>query len=113
MIELLKNRSFQLWEYRVSHGSLLIRSPKKSGLATNVDLKFFGVEYISVPRHLREIALSYATDEEERSLARLLGKHIGREKIFVFESPTGRYLIVAAGMKVEENELDIFESPFG
>lgn len=112
MIELPKDRSFQLWEYRVSHGSLLIRSPKKDGQRFNVDLKFFGVEYISVPRHLREIALSSATNEEMQYLERLLAKPIEKEKIFVFQSPAARYIVVAAGMKVDENELDIFESPF-
>jgi hypothetical protein len=40
------SRRFQLWEYRVSHGSLLVRSPKGPDATTNVDLVFDGVEYI-------------------------------------------------------------------
>lgn len=67
---------------------------------------------MSVPRHLKEIAISDVTAEEVQSLERLLGRPIEQEKIFVLKSPVARYLIVAAGMKVDENELDIFDSPF-
>jgi hypothetical protein len=44
------DRTFQLWEYRVSHSSLLNRSPKSPGVSTNIDLICTGVEYLAVPR---------------------------------------------------------------
>jgi len=112
MIDLPKDRNFQLWEYHVSHGSLLIRSPRNSDQKHNIDIKFFGVELISAPRHLKNIVMSDATHEEIQSMEQMLGKSIAKGTVFALESPTGRYLIVAAKMKVEENELDIFDSPF-
>ena len=39
-------RTFQLWEYRVSHGSLLIRSPKGEDVAMNIDIICVGVERV-------------------------------------------------------------------
>jgi hypothetical protein len=45
----------------VSHGSLLVRSPKGPDATTNVDLIFVGVEYICCPRMLRGVELVEAT----------------------------------------------------
>ncbi len=112
MIELLDDRSFQLWEYRVSHGSLLIRSPKKGDQRFNIDIKYFGVEYLAVPRHLKEIVESKATKEEVNCVEQILGTPVNEDNVFVLESPTGRHLVVAAKMKIEESKLDIFDSPF-
>ena len=53
----LKNRNFQLWEYHVSHGSLLIRSPKRGEDTKNIDIVFAGVEYMALPRHLKSVEL--------------------------------------------------------
>ena len=53
-----QNRDFQLWEYKVSHGQLLIRSPKDELHSKNLDLIFRGVQFISSPRHFRGIVLS-------------------------------------------------------
>ncbi len=112
MIELLVGRSFQLWDYRVSHGSLLIRSPRKSGHRFNVDIKYFGVEYVAVPRHLKEIVYLEANKDEVKYVERILGKSINKDNVFVLESSTGRHLIVASRMKIEESEFDIFDSSF-
>ena len=112
MNKLLEGRSFQLWEYKVSHGSLLIRSPKKGEQKYNVDIKFFGVEYLAAPRHLKEITITDAVEEEMQSLGDILGSPPDQNKVYVLESHKNRHLIVAAGLKVEANELDIFDSPF-
>ncbi len=110
MINLPKGRNFQLWEYNVSHGSLLIRSPKKGDHKYNIDVKFYGVEFVSVPRHLEHIAIVNASNEEIQYLKNLIGKSI--ENVFVLKSAKARHLVAAAGIKVDENELDIFDSPF-
>jgi hypothetical protein len=52
------DRAFQLWEYKVSHGSLLIRSPKGPEISTNIDLVCVGVEYPAAPRHIGDSNLS-------------------------------------------------------
>lgn len=112
MIEQLNDKKFQFWEYLVSHGSLLIRSPKKGDQQYNVDIKFYGVEYVAVPRHLEGIVQSKVNAEEVKHVERMLGKPVNKDNVFVLESSTGRHLVVAAKMKVEENEADIFNSPF-
>jgi hypothetical protein len=43
-------RKFQFWQYRVSHGEVLVRSPKDAAHPRNVDLMFVGVEYVDLPR---------------------------------------------------------------
>lgn len=48
----------------MSHGSLLIRSPRDSDHPKNVDLICTGVEYLAVARHLKGIELVEPTAEE-------------------------------------------------
>ena len=112
MSELLKNRNFQLWEYCVSHGSLLIRSPKVEEFKENIDIKFYGVSYVAAPRFLGEVSLLNANDDELNSLSVAIGKPVAVDNAFVLESKGVRHLIVAVGVKIDANELDIFESPF-
>ncbi len=106
------NRTFQLWEYRVSHGSLLIRSPQGAETKNNVDIVFIGIEYLAAPRFLRGVEIAEPTNEELRQLEARLGKRLTESSIVILVSAGQRFPIVAASFKVEENELDIFESPF-
>lgn len=106
------NRIFQLWEYRVTHGSLLIRSPQSSEAKTNVDIICTGVEYLAVPRFFRGLEIVEPTSEEVRSLEEKLGKQLTSASAYILVSSKQRFPIVAASFKLEENEQDIFESPF-
>ncbi len=119
MLELrAEDRQFQVWEYQVSHGQLLIRSPKSPPTeraperTTNVDISFLGVEYMSVPRVLRGLVLEQATPEEVRELGALLGKAPERGAVVVLASAGRRFFVVAHSFAVSENDWDIFESPF-
>lgn len=119
MLELrAEDRQFQVWEYQVSHGQLLIRIPKSPATeraperTTNVDIAFLGVECMSVPRVLRGVALDQATPEEAREIDALLGKAPGRGEIVVLASAGRRFFVVAHSFAVSENDWDIFESPF-
>jgi hypothetical protein len=103
-----RGRQFQLWEYRVSHGSLLIRSPAGPGRETSVDIICTGLEYLAAPRHLGEITVSEATQIELDRLQKILGSRFSPP----LESLGERFLIVAASLKVQEHLGDIFESPF-
>jgi len=104
-------RVFQLWEYRVSHGSLLIRSPQSAGETRNVDIIFAGVEYLAIPRFFRGIEIVEATPAEIRLLEERLAKDISSKSVHIIASSAKRFPIVAASLKLEENELEIFESP--
>ena len=106
------DRTFQLWEYRVGHGSLLIRSPKNTKIKTNVDLIFRGVEYLSVPRFFRGIEFKEATHKDIQKLTNKLGRQVLVHAVHVFVSDEHRFYVVAANFQIEENEKDIFNSPF-
>lgn len=112
MSELTKDREFQLWEYHVSHGSLLIRSPAGPGTETSIDIICVGVEYLGAPRHLGEITISEATPAEIKKLEEILGKTLLPSRTWARQSTRQRCLLVAVALKVQEHHGDIFESPF-
>jgi hypothetical protein len=105
-------RVFQIWEYRVSHGSLLIRSPKGSDGSSNIDIVCVGVEYIASPTLLRGVEILKPSTDEMDALEKTLGTSLAAASVHVIASSGQRYLIVAAGVRVEHHERDIFESPF-
>jgi hypothetical protein len=114
MSALTNGRKFQLWEYHVSHGSLLIRSPAGPGIETSVDIVCVGVEYVAAPRHLGEITVRPATEAEVERLENVLQKEISPPlRVWVFESASERFLLVGVALDVREHHGDIFESPFG
>jgi len=111
-------RTFQIWEYQVSHGQLLIRSPKAPAttsspeFATNIDLVCLGVDYMAVPAILHGLELAEATPDEVQSLEPLLGRVVLPKKVRMLVSQGRRFPIVAVSFDISENDWDIFESPF-
>lgn len=112
MKEKLKSRDFQLWYYRVSHGELLIRSPKDKENITNIDIMFFDVKYIELPRHLPNLTLEEAKYEDKIYLKEKTGHNYLKKDIVVINSNGNRHIIVATIYKIIENELDLFDLPF-
>jgi hypothetical protein len=112
MSELTKGREFQLWEYHVSHGSLLIRSPAGPGFETSIDIICLGVEYLAAPRHLGEIIVSEATGAEIERLEEILFKKLLPSRVWALQGSRQRSLVVAVALKVQEHRGDIFDSPF-
>ena len=112
MIASYPNRHFQLWEYKVSHGSLLVRSPKTMELDLNVDIVFSGVELVSMPRHLHGLDFARASLEDRLSAKQLIGHEVAADRLFILISRNVRYKIIAANYKVNENAMEIFDSPF-
>ena len=106
------DRNFQLWEFKVSHGSLLIRSPKETGTPTNIDLICTGVEYFEMPRHLLGLTTQEASTEEMTRLSNILRRKLDSSSIRIIVSQGHRFPIVAASFRLSENDSDIFESPF-
>ncbi len=111
MIASFPDRRFQLWEYRVSHGSLLLRSPRGPEISHNVDIVFVGVEFLCAPRLFRGLEFAQGTEEDVGRAAALVAE-VKAERVFVLLSEGRRHLVVAAGFKVDENQQDIFDSPF-
>lgn len=112
MSELVKGRRFQLWEFHVSHGSLLIRSPAAQESMTSIDIICVGVEYISAPRHLREVTIVQPTAEEIQSLEKVLQKSLPPSHVWIMQSAGQRFTIVASALQVREHSGEIFDSPF-
>jgi hypothetical protein len=112
------DRTFKLWEYQISHGQLLVRSPKAPATETspealtNLDLICLGVEYMAVPRFFRGLEIVPPTPDEIQNLEVLLGKAISPDNVRILKSEGKRFPIVASSCSTSENDWDIFESPF-
>jgi hypothetical protein len=111
------DRTFKIWEYQISHGQLLIRSPKAPATSTspefltNVDLICLDVEYMAIPRILNGLELLEPTWEEIQNIEGLLDRKIDSEKIKILVSSRKRFPLVAFSLSFSENDWDIFESP--
>ena len=81
-------RRFQLWEYRVSHGQMLLRSVPPGEDATNVDVLFWGVSRIDLPTRFDGLKIALTPD-----------------RVLKIESNGRQYAVAAAGCKVMENRL--------
>ncbi len=106
-------RNFQFWQYRVSHGELLVRSPKDAVCPRNADLMFAGVEYVDLPRFLPSMEVEEPNNDDLARARERVGKPVERGSVFVLRSHGRHYIVVAAAVKMVESEMDIFESPFG
>jgi hypothetical protein len=112
MIISFPDRHFQLWEYRVSHGSLLVRSPRGPRIPNNIDIIFAGVEFLSMPRHLRGLELDQGHEDEDiRRVSDEFGD-VEPSQVYVLISAGRRHVLVAAGLEVRQHGGDIFDSPF-
>ncbi len=112
MIASYQARHFQLWEYKVSHGSLLVRSPRRPTIPTNIDLFFVGVEFVMLPRHLEGVELMHGTLDDVKKIRTIIGHEVPAKHVFVFLSSGNRFHVVATTYKLDQNEGDIFGSPF-
>jgi hypothetical protein len=110
---LLRGRKFQLWHYIVSHGHLLIRSGIDNRETTNIDISFTAVTYVEVPRHLGEITLDEPTDEERARLKARTDKFYDDYQTTVIVSGLNRFYVVSSWVSIEENQLDLFDAPYG
>lgn len=103
-------RAFRLWDYNVSHNQLLFRSPKGTDSKENVDIVFWGVEYLDVPTTFKEVDIVPGTLRDAEKVSMLIGKPIGPGDVYRLVSSEHIFLVAAAGYKVLSNDLDLFES---
>lgn len=111
---LLVGRSFQLWEYRVSHGELLIRSPADDTHDRNVDILFTGVRLIMAPRRLREIQIVPPSTVDFQVASHQLGEAVAAEDLVVIRGATVNHYVVAAKAWIADggDSLAMFANPF-
>lgn len=110
----LKERTFEIWEFKVSLGSLLIRSPKGESRShpQNIDLIYMGVDYMCLPKVLHGLEIVEANSEEVSRLEEIFVNAARPDYVHVLASNGHRFQIVASFFKIDENEDDIFTSPF-
>ena len=106
---IISDRRFQIWEYKVSHQQLLIRSPKSKEHATNLDLIFVGVDYLALPKSMDGISV-VPPDEAEQRFASTFNSESYSPQIIILETRGKRHMVIAAKYRVFENDLDLFES---
>lgn len=108
------DREFRIWNYTVSHCSLLLRSEMSfigednfsEELSYNIDIEISGVSFIGIPTTLRNLKIKEISED-------LLPDHIDKElckydlKIFEFEEENERYYIIAAGLMIATNKWDL------
>jgi hypothetical protein len=103
-------RRFQIWDYTVGHGQILLRSPSSPEQPRNVDLIFLGVEYLGIPSTLFGLGLDQAPSEVSTEVKRGLRCGWEESSVYTLVSEGRRYHVVAAAFRVYENDLDLFES---
>ena len=102
-------RQFKLWDYNVSHQQLLLRSPRTGNETENLDVVFWGVKHVCLPSILEEISLRLATTDQVERLSDMITTDLGIP-VFQVQTSDGSGVVVAAGCKVLQNELEIFDS---
>jgi hypothetical protein len=98
-----------MWDYNVTHKQLLLRSPRTSGESDNIDIVFWGVEYVSIPTILDAVVLDKVRMNELPEQP-VLGDRDSTMTAFRFGNTTTIGFVLAAGCKVLVNQLEIFDS---
>jgi hypothetical protein len=70
--EIIKSdRRFQIWNYTVSHCSLLLRSTKSADSGTRIDVLFKGVKEFHLPTSFTGLSITEASEADVRQLCSL------------------------------------------
>jgi hypothetical protein len=104
------DRRFQIWDFNVSHRQLLLRSPAAPGVPGNVDIVFWGVEFLGLPTSLEGVEFVPALPDDLASFGGIPGQVPGSSRVHALCSGGRRFLVVAEGYRIFRNDLDIFES---
>ena len=98
---------FRVWEYRVNHKQLLIRSPKGADSSKNVDVMFCNVQYMDLPSDLPDLEFAKPLRNEIAFAESRMGKTVGNDLVFVLKSGDQRHIVVAGSAAVAENDMDV------
>jgi hypothetical protein len=88
---------------------MLIRSPKSESNSRNFDVVFVAVEYIDLPARLNGLSIMSGNAADAASFAEKTGRAILEERVFAVTTNGRRYTVIAAGLRAEENDLDLFD----
>ncbi len=99
-------RTFKIWDYRVGHNQLLLRSPESPGMAGNVDVIFVGVDYFDIPTRIDGLEFVEPTDSEIAHFDAQVSRAHRSSEVFCLTSRDRRYFVVGVAFWVVENNLD-------
>ena len=97
---------FRLWEYSVSHSTLLIRH-HETDTSRTVDIIFSGVTYVEIPALFYGLEIGDPTAKEEESLLRRCQKvkePLPTDKPYLIRTGNVRYFLVASSCRVYESQ---------
>lgn len=112
MIAEFSSRRFRAWDFTVSHGSLLIRSPRGDSHLDNEDIYFVGVEFMSIPRAFDGLEVAIGGEADLLAIAPHAGSFSRETKMFLLRSRDRTSVVVAARCSVSRSDCDIFEVPW-
>jgi hypothetical protein len=75
-----------------------------------MDIAFVGVEYVDLPTKMNNPVITSPNIADLRRAEEALGRVVKEDELFVIEVDERRHIVVAAAMKMFENELPIFET---
>ena len=110
-------RVFQLWRYSVSHGQLLIRSPKGPDSRVgfnekNIDICFEDIIYLEAPRFFHGIEVSYLEKGIQDDRINTVWSKFPDTSIYEFVSSNVKFYVVGSFLRIEENLLGYNEDKF-
>ena len=94
-------RRFQVWNYTVGHGQLLLRSTKSSEFPTRIDILFKNVTAIHLPTTFDGVTIAEASDEERNRLK--IHKNES-EKLFIVRGDAFEGYVIAGTVAHHEDE---------
>lgn len=108
MNDLYFERKFEFWFYQISHGEVIIRSPKNEDdmLYHNIDISIGAVKYLELPFQFDGLRITEAKKEDVDYICLKLGKSVPEKEIIVLISKNKKYYIVASYYKILENDLN-------
>jgi hypothetical protein len=105
------DRVFQLWNYTVGMGRLLLRSPKSRGHGTRIDILFQNVKAIKIPTLLEGLSIRSPGPAELQDIASETGITLGAEiQVYMLEGSNYKGYVVA-GVFVLEEDLGEYDEP--
>lgn len=106
-------REFKFWFYQITHGEVIIRSPKNEDdkLYHNIDIYIVDVDYLELPYQFHCLRITEASKEDVEYISMRLGKSVPEKRIIVLVSENKKYYIVALYFKILENDLNEYELP--
>ncbi|MER7132056.1 hypothetical protein [Streptosporangium saharense] len=97
-------RKFQVWQYSVSHSTLLLRSVNIVGSSTRIDAVFAGVELMRIRPMYNELIIFRVEDDEKEVMLAGEPKEVIRKSLFLLNGKDS--YVVAGGFSWHEDAGD-------